>query len=146
MNKNKESSPSSQDIKNQVSAPAIGLLITGIVGAVSSLGTLISLVIGISFLSIPSIYSELPDDIPIDMEHLFQGTFAIGSSFVGILVAALIIFASLKMKELEQWGLALMASILAMIPCISPCCIIGLPIGIWCLVVLTKPEIKNAFS
>jgi hypothetical protein len=99
-----------------------------------------------SFLSIPEIYSELPGDFPLNVEKFFQGSFAIGSSFVGIIVAALIIFASLKMKELKQWGLAFTASILAMVPCISPCCIIGLPVGIWCLVVLTKPEVKNAFS
>jgi len=141
----KENTASDKDIKTQVSPPSIGLLITGIIGALSSLGTLISLIIGISFLSMPRFYSEIPDDFPVNIEELFQGSFAIGSSFVGILVAGLIIFAALKMKDLEQWGLALTASILAIIPCLSPCCIIGLPIGIWCLVVLTKPEVKNAF-
>ncbi len=146
MNENKEQAAVSKDIKDRVAAPSIGLLITGIIGALSCLGTLVSLIIGISFLSIPDIYSKLPDDIPLNIEEFFQGTFAIGSSFVGIVVAALVIFASLKMKELKQWGLAFTASILAMIPCISPCCIIGLPVGIWCLVVLTKPEVKNAFS
>ncbi len=146
MNENKEQVAVSKDIKDRVAAPSIGLLITGIIGALSCLGTLVSLIIGISVLSIPDIYSELPDDIPVNIGELFQGSFAIGSSFVGIVVAALVIFASLKMKELKHWGLAFTASILAMIPCISPCCIIGLPIGIWCLVVLTKPEVKNAFS
>jgi hypothetical protein len=146
MNENKEQAAVSKDIKDRVAAPSIGLLITGIIGALSCLGTLVSLIIGISFLSIPDIYSKLPDDIPLNIEEFFQGSFAIGSSFVGIVVAALVIFASLKMKELKQWGLAFTASILAMIPCISPCCIIGLPVGIWCLVVLTKPEVKNAFS
>jgi hypothetical protein len=37
------------------------------------------------------------------------------------------------------------ASIIAMIPCVSPCCLLGLPIGIWALVVLMKPEVKSAF-
>jgi len=146
MNEKKEPAAVSKDIKDRVAAPSIGLLITGIIGALSCLGTLISLIIGMSFLSIPEIYSELPDDFPLNIEEFFQGSFAIGSSFIGIIVAALIIFASLKMKELKQWGLAFTASILAMVPCISPCCIIGLPVGIWCLVVLTKPEVKNAFS
>jgi len=51
----------------------------------------------------------------------------------------------LKMKKLENYGLAMTASILAMIPCLSPCCLIGLPIGIWAVVVLSKPEVKSAF-
>jgi hypothetical protein len=37
------------------------------------------------------------------------------------------------------------ASILALAPCISPCCLVGLPIGIWALVVLSKPEVKSSF-
>jgi len=37
------------------------------------------------------------------------------------------------------------ASILAMVPCISPCCLLGIPIGIWALVVLMKPEVQQAF-
>ncbi|MFW6123644.1 MAG: hypothetical protein ACOC5G_00310 [Acidobacteriota bacterium] len=146
MNKEKETPAPTQDIKTQVSGPSIGLLITGIVGALSSLGTLASLFMGISFLSMQRFYSKFPNDFPENLRGLFQGSFAMGSSFVGIVVAGFIIFAALKMKELEQWGLAITAGILAMIPCISPCCIIGLPIGIWCLVVLTKPEVKNAFS
>ena len=51
-----------------------------------------------------------------------------------------------EMKELKQWNIAVVASVLAMVPCISPCCIIGLPIGIWALVVLMRPDVKDAFS
>ena len=38
------------------------------------------------------------------------------------------------------------ASILAVVPCVSPCCLVGLPIGIWALVVLSKPEVKSQFT
>ena len=65
---------------------------------------------------------------------------------IGILVCVFIFFGALKMKKLENYGLCMGASIVAMIPCISPCCLIGLPIGIWALVVLNKPEIKSSFS
>ena len=59
--------------------------------------------------------------------------------------AAFILFGALKMKKLESYGLAMAASIIAMIPCFSPCCLLGLPIGIWAVVVLSKPEVKSAF-
>jgi hypothetical protein len=81
----------------------------------------------------------------VEVADFYEGAFAIGSSFVELLVAGFIIFAAIKMKDMEQWGLAVAASILAMIPCISPCCIIGLPVGIWCLTVLMRPEVKDAF-
>jgi hypothetical protein len=31
-----------------------------------------------------------------------------------------------------------------MLPC-SICCLVGLPIGIWAVVVLSKPEVKGTF-
>ena len=123
----------------QVSGPAIGLLVTGIIGAIFSVIALISLSIGTGI-------STLADyDFAEEYVNLYKGAAGMGSSFVGILVAAFIIYAALKMKELTQYGFAMAASILAMIPCISPCCLIGLPIGIWSLVVLTRPEVKAAF-
>jgi hypothetical protein len=35
--------------------------------------------------------------------------------------------------------------VVAMVPCLSPCCILGLPLGIWALIVLMKPEVKSSF-
>ncbi|MFQ5790742.1 MAG: hypothetical protein ACE5JI_09730 [Acidobacteriota bacterium] len=87
--------------------------------------------------------------IPVDagerlMDYIGSG-FALMGSAVGLLIAGFVAYASLEMKKLRQWGLAVTASILAMIPCISPCCIIGLPMGVWSLVVLLKDEVKAAF-
>jgi hypothetical protein len=44
---------------------------------------------------------------------------------------------------IDSWAMA--SSILALAPCVSPCCVVGLPIGIWSLVVLSQPEVKSAF-
>lgn len=129
--------------RQQVSGPSIGLLITGIVGAVSSLATFIMFIVGVSVSSLW--INEIPE-LPDWYDNIYEGAFGLGSAFVGVLVAIFIIYTALKMKELKQWGLCAAASVLAMIPCISPCCIIGLPIGIWCLVVLLKPEVKSAFQ
>ena len=123
----------------QVSNPSVGLLVTGVVGGIISLLGLILNAIGTS--AIPFVQ----DSLDKRYMELWEGGAGIASSFIGIVVAVFIIYAALKMKELTQYGLCMAASILAMIPCISPCCIIGLPIGIWCLVVLTKPEVKAAF-
>lgn len=139
MSNNKQIAQASPDAARQVSGPSTGLLITGIIGAIFSLVTFFSLIIG------AGLSTMFWDDIPEVYGEIWEGAAGMGSSFVGILVAGFIIYAALKMKDLNQWGLAIAASILAIIPCISPCCIIGLPIGIWCLVVLTKPEIKAAF-
>ncbi|HUU52485.1 MAG TPA: hypothetical protein VMW92_05620 [Candidatus Heimdallarchaeota archaeon] len=139
MSNDQKITPAVPDVTRQISGPSTALLITGIIGAIFSVATFFSLIIG------AGLSTFWREDIPDVYREIWEGAAGMGSSFVGILVAGFIIYAALKMKELNQWGLAMAASILAMIPCISPCCIIGLPIGIWCLVVLTKPEVKAAF-
>ena len=51
-----------------------------------------------------------------------------------------------RCSKLRSRGLAMTAAILAMIPCFSPCCLLGLPFGIWALVVLSKPEVQSQFD
>jgi hypothetical protein len=68
---------------------------------------------------------------------------AIGSS---ILTGLLTSFGALRMMSLSSRGLAMFGSIVAMLPCVSGCCLVGLPVGIWCLVVLARPEVKAGFA
>ncbi len=62
-----------------------------------------------------------------------------------IALSTLMIVAAVKMKRLEAYGLAIAASILAII-LLTPLCLIGLPIGIWALVVLSGREVRAAFA
>ena len=67
-----------------------------------------------------------------------------GTIYLGITVITLI--GSIKMRRLEGYGLAMTAAILSIIPCTSPCCfLIGTPIGVWALVLLLDPAVKQAF-
>lgn len=50
-----------------------------------------------------------------------------------------------KMKRLESYGFAMTAVILAVIPCFSPCLILGIPFGIWALVAINQQGVKDAF-
>src|SRR5262249_424569 len=76
---------------------------------------------------------------------MLSGTMGMVMSGIGILTSVIIFVGALKMKKLESFGFAMAASIIAMIPCVSPCCLLGIRIGIWALVVLSKPEVKGAF-
>ena len=64
---------------------------------------------------------------------------------LGLVVNTVILVGGLKMMKLQSWGLALASAILVMLPCGSCCCLIGLPIGIWAVIQLNKPEVKSAF-
>ena len=78
--------------------------------------------------------------------QMLQGGIGIVFSIIGMIVGVVILLGAMKMMKLQSYGFAMAVSILAMLPCISPCCLIGLPAGIWALIVLLKPEVKAAFN
>ena len=66
---------------------------------------------------------------------------------IGVVMGAIIFFGAGQMKKLESLGLARLAAVLAIIPCTSPCCaFIGVPVGIWALVVLSDPRVVAEFG
>lgn len=75
-----------------------------------------------------------------------QGVAIVWNVF-SLVVSGFLIFAGLQMKNLQRHTVCMVAAIVALIPCItSPCCVLGIPVGIWALVLLLKPEIKAAFT
>ncbi len=60
------------------------------------------------------------------------------------LLGGFMIFAATKMMRLRGYGLAIAASILPMVA--WPVNLIGLPIGIWALVVLSQRDVRAAFA
>jgi serine/threonine protein kinase len=67
--------------------------------------------------------------------------------FVGggaLIFASLQIYGALRMRDLKGYGWAIAASVLAML--ITPGNLIGLPIGIWALYVLTLPAVREVFQ
>ena len=76
---------------------------------------------------------------------MFQGGFGIVQMIFGIIISVVMLIGSRKMLKLESRGWAMTTMILGMLPCISPCCVFGLPIGIWGIVVLNDPVVKGAF-
>jgi hypothetical protein len=68
------------------------------------------------------------------------------SSVVGLAISGFVGYAGWQMRQMNGWGLSMAGAILAMIPCLSPCCLLGLPIGIWAILVLIDEEVKQAFG
>ncbi len=124
--------------QSQVSAPAIALIV---VAALAILSNLLSLVLNLLGTGIGTLAGSAPDERFVS---LFSGGVGIVTALVGIVVYGVMIFGAVKMKALESYALAITAAIIAMLPC-SCCCLIGLPIGIWALVVLVDANVKAAF-
>lgn len=128
-----------QRVQGRVTAPAIALCV------IASLGLLLSLFnVAYAFMEHP-IDPNAPEFVQA-MQKGSQGTTAaiIQSCFVA--VNLLILSGAIQMMRFRTWGLALTASILAMVNFGTFCCIPGLPIGIWTLVILLTPEVRAAFQ
>ena len=130
-NMDAEAAASEQSARQQVRGPAIGLLVDGNhqLGCWFPLATFVPVLMAAK-----------------RVRRLHGGPRRLGGhllSAILFLVSSLLIFAALKMKRLKAYGLAIAASILAII--VSPSNLIGLPIGIWALVVLSQRDVRAAF-
>lgn len=126
---------------DQVNGPAIGLIITGALNIVLALIRGVMLLAGLGMNTFQGTGNA-------EAEKVLMGvfsTFGVAFCVVGVLGGIFILFGGVKMRRLENYGLCMAASIVAMIPCLSACCLVGLPIGIWSLVMLSKPEVKSVF-
>jgi len=127
-----------------VKGPVIGLKVTAIIGLVLVAA---GLVMNVLTLGGFQIFPQQINDP--QMQKLFSslgGGLGIVQGIIGGVVGVIVLIGAAKMQKLESYQFALTASIVAMVPCISPCCVLGLPFGIWALVVLNKPEVKSQFS
>jgi hypothetical protein len=127
-----------------VKGPVIGLKVTAIVG-------LVLVVVGfvVNVLTLSGYHFGMQQMYDPQVQKLFNtlgGGLGIVQNIIGGIVGVIVLLGAAKMQKLQNYQFALTASIVAMVPCISPCCIFGLPFGIWALVVLNKPEVKSQFG
>jgi predicted Ser/Thr protein kinase len=109
-----------EDARSQVRGPGIGLLVTAVVNwATVPLATIIV-----------NSASSRPLSIFVPL--------------LAMLLSGLIFVAGLKMKRLQSYWLAVTGSVMAIL--VTPGNLIGLPIGIWSLVVLTQRRVREAFG
>lgn len=131
-------------MQDKVKGPAIGLVIVGVLGVVI-------LVINLVAAGFAETLMRAVGASEADLEQ-FRDTqkanFVVNAVFsvFGLAWNGFVIWGGLQMMKLGNRTVAIIASVLAMIPCLSPCCIVGLPIGIWSLVVLMKDDVKRAFE
>jgi len=127
--------------RNRVASSAGGLVAVGVIGIIfSALGLLGGLANVGGAGAMPRGKGGAP-------------AFAIGNaagntvgSGLSLAMSILVVIGGQKMKNLQGYGLAKAAAIIAIIPCTSPCCILGIPFGIMALNALNDPMVKQAFD
>jgi tRNA A-37 threonylcarbamoyl transferase component Bud32 len=111
--------PTRERIRRGLRGPAIGLKITGLMWFCS----------GVVWAALS--HAEM-SALTIASLNLAQGIF--------------VFLCARRMENLRSYQMVVLGCVLAMLPCFSPVVLIGLPMGIWALVVLFRPEVRAAFS
>ena len=128
--------------QSKVSLPAILLMV---VAGVSILWHIVMLLLNILGTGM-SFMGGMAEDMPSEALSMMSGGIGILMSIISIAICGVVIFGAMKMKALQSYVFAMVAAILPMLPCIWPCCCLGLPVGIWALIVLLDKNVKAAFT
>ena len=68
------------------------------------------------------------------------------TTLVSLPFQALMYFGAASMQSLRRYNLSLVSIITSMIPCYWSLCGVGIPIGIWAIIVLNRKEIRTQFT
>jgi hypothetical protein len=146
-------------LRDAVTIPAYLLMGTGALAALFWLLNLLSEVTGVgggqmtelppAFYSNPNLepYRELFEQM-LKTAQAQEGPSVSGILFslLGVGLGGMMVLGGLQMAKFRMYGVAIAASIVATIPCFPCCCcFLGVPVGIWSLVVLSRQEVKAAF-
>ena len=128
--------------QTRVTPPAIGLLAVGLLNLLPLVLLAITLLVRVIF------YARAPG-LPSNSGQMIVFAwlpvlFGLGIGFLLACASVLILFGAMRMMRLRNHGLAVTSSILAMLT--PPGLVLGLPFGIWSLVVLNRREVREAFE
>jgi len=133
-----------------VKGPAIALAVTAVLGVAAEIAFMILMYVNHDFIF--RIIEQNPDP---HVRQLLRNAWTTSPGPIRffefawhIAVEVGILLGAIRMLSLRSYQLAFAASVLAMLPCVtsSCCCVLGLPFGIWALVVLNRPEVKSHFT
>lgn len=127
---------------DKIKLPAVALLVVGILGLVDAVYSTLDVIFGFTTAALDTV------DLPPEALQLIAAVSSYGLVGVALNVvgSSFLVWTALRMIKLKGHTAALVASALAIVPCWGGCCCLGLPIGIWALIVLLDADVKSAFD
>ena len=82
--------------------------------------------------------------------NISQSEAYMAGQFMGFAVILIVngvgVAGAVQMLRMRTYALAMTTSVLAVIPICSACYVLGIPFGIWAIVVLCQPHVRRAFA
>ncbi len=122
--------------------PAIGLLVVSIISVVS---LMLTLPIDVLLLWVGTNEGRL-GGLEIDSTKAMQIVIRMIWSVAILAASGYCIYGAWQMKSLKRFTHARNAAIVAVIPCLGPCCLLGIPFGAWALGIMARPEVQSRFE
>ncbi len=140
---------STAEAKGAVLGPAAALIILALIDGILAVLQLISGLVGgvAGWMGIgPAGIQFGPGELHMEeITEWMAGPVGLAGSVISLILSGVILVGGLRMLGLRNYGFCVVVSILAVIPCTTPCCCFGMAAGIWSLIVLFRPEVKAAF-
>ncbi len=129
--------------RERLKLPAMGLIALGLVNAL--LGVLAVLQLLLKLINAEQTTRVFESEAR-RLGYMFGFFFWPLLMFLGTLISPLVIYGGARMFAAKSYAMAGLAAILALIPVTSCCFVLGIPVGIWSLIVMRRPEVKAAFG
>jgi hypothetical protein len=127
--------------ESKVKGPAIALMVLVPLGIIFLIFDLVGRVIGLESGEPPFGAGD-----PGVAEGFIIGTYVgLFVDVIAMVLQVVVFMGAMNMLKLRKRSMAMAACVISVIPCISACCILGIPFGIWGLVALNDPVVKAAF-
>jgi hypothetical protein len=137
--------PGSSPVKGKMMGPGISLMIVGGLGLLGMGGYFILTLIGLAL--DPSLTTPPPAADEAERIGFYVGLYGtLGGMAISALLQIFVILGGVNFVRQKGRGMAMAACVLSLIPCLSSCCIFGMPFGIWGLMVLADPNVKHAMQ
>jgi hypothetical protein len=146
-------------VRSRVQGPAIALIVVGVLNLFMAAGPGFY-GLGAAKITPAQLEQEMQKSNPKALEDakaqgwsvedirqmLVYGSFSWAG--VDFLASFLVILGGMRMLFLKNYGLAILASVVAALPFVScsGCCGLGAVAGIWAIIVLINPEVREAFQ
>jgi hypothetical protein len=131
------------DPLNDIKGPATGLIVVGTVNGIIALLTLLSGIVRLTGILDPN---GLPTNEAERIGFILGTVVGYGLAFLGLIAAPVIAFGGYRMLSGRSYRMARASAVLAVIPLISCCFIAGIPVGLWALKVLGRPDVRQFFE
>jgi hypothetical protein len=130
-----------RSVHNLVGGPALALIIVSLIaigcGGLGLLMDIVLLATGVVARLEVANRGPVSEYTLITVRTIWGVALIIASSFV--------LYRAIQMRNLKNFEIARAAAIVAMVPFLGPCCILGIPFGIWAFITLGKPGVRDAF-